>query len=1691
VSQRIRIFISSPSDVYAVREIAALTIERLAQDFARFFEIEPYLWEYEAMIASGHFQDSIEPPSSFDIVLLILWSRLGTTLPGRTQVREYRGLDGRAAVTGTEWEFEDALGAAQRCGKPDLLVYRSMQQATFDIRDPQRRQEQLQQLAALEKFWARHFADQGRFLGAYVAFTSDAEFAAALEQHLRKLIEKRIAAQAPGQRGESAKAWMQAPFRGLEAYEFEHAPIYFGQDEALTKAMLQLSARAEAGSPFLLLLGASGSGKSSLAKAGIVPKLFVPRRIAGAAFLRRVVFRPSDAREGEDLIDALARRLTSQLGEREGLAELVGPGQTLAGLAAHLRNATAEPAYPIGAALGQLTLQARQAGRMLDYETARLVLVVDQLEELFTNEQLSTAERRRFIALLDGLVRSGLVWIVATMRKDYWHCADETPDLVRMAEGSGRLELLPPAPSQLSQMIRRPAEAAGINFELHPTTGVALNEVIADEVAREPGALPLLSYLMDQLYRADVLEAGGSTLTYATYVRLGKLEGAIATKAEAVLQSCAPLDREALGSVLFLLVQAGTSEGSVDRAVARRVPLSNFPAETPQRRLVEALLDRSARLLVSDADDGKAPTIRVAHEALISRWARAREFVQSNAAVLSIRRRIEERHGRWRDLESRGHEAGREPQRRAGWRAHFGRERGLLSDIDLADGQRLLLEHRQNTEPELIAYIERSVAQETRVRTRLIRALAAIASVVTLLAVLASAASWIASRRQHEAEEQTAQALRAQSQLLTEAAAERLMGGDVAGAQGVILEVVTSTDAARAHAPAAVSVFQEVRAQDALIEVLPEHEEVLESASYSPDGSRIVTASRDLTARIWDARSGAPLAILKGHGGWVMSAAYSPDGARIVSASADKTARIWDARSGAQLAVLRGHGDVVESAAFSPDGTRIVTASADKTARIWDAGSAAQLAVLGGHTGVVQSAAYSPDGSRIVTASADTSTRIWDAHSGKLLTTLSGHGDTVWTAVYSRDGGRIVTASADKSARIWDAHSGAQLAVLTGHGGWVRSAAFSADGTRVVTASYDRTVRLWDARLGTSLEVLYGHGGWVMTAAFSPDGSRLVSASFDKTARIWQAHPVAQLGVLSGHSDRVQSGAYSPDGTRIVTASYDRTARIWDARSFAQLAVLTGHTDRVQSAAFSPDGTRIVTASIDRSARVWDAHSAASLLVLKGHQDIVESAAYSPDGTRIVTASFDRTARIWDASSGAQLTVLAGHGGWVLSAAYSPDGTRIVTASLDRTARVWDARTGAQLGVLTGHGAWLRMAAYSRDGTRIVTASKDTTARLWDAHSFAQLGVLSGHEDIVESATFSPDGAQLLTASDDMTARIWDAHSYAQLQVLAGHGGVIRRAAYSPDGSRAITASDDLTARIWDATVPGGLDAQILWQQAAQIDPLAQVKRAQLGLAPDPRRRLWPGSATACDQAAAAYYDPDRTAPGIAQAQIAADVASAACVQELAATPNSARLAYQAGRALLANRDFKGAKSDFERALSQGYRSAGLDLGDLLLEPGAGVTDPARATTLYTQAWEAGVPIAASRLGQLYESGTHAAQAWAWYQKGADAGEPASLARLAVRAEADAASESTAAKGNALLLQAFTSYAAAAEAASAEAWPDASWLNWRYHRATLARVLAQAGMMQSVADAYQKVRAAASAPQHTWLQRLTARLAGH
>jgi hypothetical protein len=419
---------------------------------------------------------------------------------------------------------------------------------------------------------------------------------------------------------------------------------------------------------------------------------------------------------------------------------------------------------------------------------------------------------------------------------------------------------------------------------------------------------------------------------------------------------------------------------------------------------------------------------------------------------------------------------------------------------------------------------------------------------------------------------------------------------------------------------------------------------------------------------------------------------------------------------------------------------------------------------------------------------------------------------------------------------------------------------------------------------------------------------------------------------------------------------------------------------------------------------------------------------------------------------------------------------------LDGTARIWRAENGQPVAVLSGHSGGVSDVAFSPDGRRITTAGYDRTARIWDTDTARPLIVLSGHRDVLSTSRFSPDGRRIVTAGVDKTARIWDADTGQELAVVSGDPGILASAVFSPDGRQLLTASTDKTARIWDASVPADLGGQLAWSESAQFEPLPTLESEQLGLPSDRRVRTWRHDDSKCDAAAAAPYDPDRLAPGSTQEEIAADTATAACTQELAKS-DSTRLIYQLGRSLLAKRDDKGARREFEMAVARGYRAARLDLADLLVGASAGMRDRGRAVSLYEQAWQDGVRIAAFKLGQFYEAGISIpnasapgkpqpdlAKAWSWYEKGANGREPNALARFAVRDEMNALAEQDRSKQHALLLNAFSYYAAAAERARGEDWPDEAWKNWRYRRATLARLLAREGMMQQVAAEYTAVR---------------------
>ncbi len=1154
----------------------------------------------------------------------------------------------------------------------------------------------------------------------------------------------------------------RAVYRGLQTLEEEDAAIFFGRDAQITEALDALR-RMRQGDPkrMLVIQAASGAGKSSFLRAGIIARL----KRDEENFVVLPAIRPERAAISGAF--GLAASLACRPNELQSASDIV---RQLEQIRARV--------------IDRLERFAQSAGEEHIARPPAIIVPIDQAEELFNAENVEAAG---FLELLSaGIMEDGNTILVCTIRTDAFSRVQEEQRLAAVPLLPFSLSAIPS--TSFKDVIEGPARLSDPPLAIEP----ALTEQLLEDLAADD-ALPLLAFTLERLLRGH---RGQGALTLGEYRHeLGGLEGAIVAAVESAFAKAmrdpslprdrAALDRLAQSAFVPALVQIDDADAEPRRRVERfdKLPEASRP-------LVRHLIDE--RLLVTDhrlIDGIKADTVEVAHEAILRQWPVLRSWISGEREGL---RALDGVRTAARDWRTHGgaqgwlaHGGGRlEEAERLLTPAHFANALGPAERDYLATCRARENAERERERNEM-AREKKNIVRTRRLQRNIFVLIAAAVAIVLLAGFgIAELLKGIAIRSSDALAKLSEQAADNQDY---EAAARYAIAG-LAGADWPLVGYPGSR---------ATVALRSADMLSSRIAILRGHNGSVGGIAYSPDGTRIVTASADRTARIWDAKTGAQLAVLRGHDGTVRTAAYSPDGARIVTASEDKTARIWDAKTGAQLAVLRGDGYFL-GAAYSPDGRRIVTANDDNTARVWDAHTGAQMAVLRGHNGYVETAMYSPDGTRIVTASDDKTARIWDAQTGAQLAILRGHDRTLDSAAYSPDGTRIVTASVDGTARIWDAKTGAQLAVLRGHDAIVQTAAYSPDGTRIVTSSVDKTARVWDAKTGAQLAILRGHGGYLNSAAYSPDGTRIVTASDDGTARIWDATAGAHFAVLRGHDASVDSVAYSPDGTRIVTASADRTARIWDATTGAQLAVLRGHDSTVDSAAYSSDGTRIVTASDDATARIWDAKTGAQLAVLSGHDGDLESAAYSPDGTRIVTASvYKSIARIWDTTTGAGLAVLRGHDSAVASVAYSPDGTRIVTASADKTARIWNAKTGAQLAVLRGHDGIVRTAAYSPDGGRIVTASDDKTARIWDAVTGSQLTVLHGHDATVYSAAYSPDGTRVVTASVDDTARIWDARTGTQLAVLRGHDGHVDSAMYSPDGTRIVTASDDKTMRIW------------------------------------------------------------------------------------------------------------------------------------------------------------------------------------------------------------------------------------------------------------------------------------------------------
>ncbi len=968
------------------------------------------------------------------------------------------------------------------------------------------------------------------------------------------------------------------PYQGLSAFGEDDAAFFFGR-EKLVNSLVQ----ATHSQPLVAVIGPSGSGKSSVVFAGLIPQL----RTQGNWLIES--FRPGN-QPFYQLASALVRQLEPEIGETQQL-------QSAAGLATNIQQ-------------GKVTLQ-QVASRIIERNPdKRLLLFVDQFEELYTLCQKE--EQELFADMLLQAIHQKSITLVFTLRADFYgYVLSYRPFRDALQEFTPQL-VSSMSREELIAAIAQPAQKLFVQLEAQ------LQERILDDVGLEPGNLPLLEFALTRLWSKQQ----NRMLTHQSYNEIGGVKKALANHAEQIYRQLSQTEQKQAQRIFVQLVRPG--EGTED---TRRLATREEVGEE-NWGLVSYLAGYQARLVVTGRDDKSGEdTVEVVHEALIREWITLREWMNANRQFRVWQERLKVAMLEWKN---NNHDS-----------------EALLRGVPLTVAEDWLHKRASVLTQEERNFIEASASQRDREklerdrrRQRTIIALGSFWAVTLILAGVASFGWWSAAIRQINSLTITSDALlnsdrrkalkaslkavvqmqhtpwvdadtRTQVELalldtVHNVAAPNTLGGHANAVRGVSF----SPDGkmlASASDDNTVKLWNPAIGKE--IKTLSGHTNVVWGVSFSPDGKMLASASADSTVKLWDTFTGKEIKTLSGHKSAVIGVSFSPDGKMLASAGRDSTVKLWDTFTGKEIKTLSRHTTVVWGVSFSPDGKMLATASADKTVKLWNPFTGKEIKTLSGHTNQVKGVSFSPDGKMLATASDDKMVKLWNPATGKEIKTLSGHTNVVRGVSFSPDGKMLATASDDKMVKLWDTATGKEIKTLSGHTDGVWGVSFSPDGKMLASASADKMVKLWDTATGKEIKTLSGHTDGVIGVSFSPNGKMLATASDDKTVKLWDTVTGKEIKTLTGHKSAVWGVSFSPDGKMLASASRDSTMKLWDTATGKEIKTLTGHKSAVWGVSFSPDGKMLASASSDKTVKLWDTATGKEIKTLTGHTQVVMASA--------------------------------------------------------------------------------------------------------------------------------------------------------------------------------------------------------------------------------------------------------------------------------------------------------------------------------------------------------------------------------------------------------------------------------------------------------------------------------------------------
>lgn len=1180
------------------------------------------------------------------------------------------------------------------------------------------------------------------------------------------------------------------PYKGLDSFEPDESDKFYGRKN-LTEKLVKFVEQHQ----LTVVSGASGLGKSSLVKAGLIPQL----KKSQPGWLILPPIRPGKS-PFSALNDALEKanfpilEMACQLNNVDSIDKTINHKNTL------WYEQVVED------------LSKKLNFWVENHPDSKLLLVIDQFEELVTANP-EGEEGNMFLKGLAKMLKAfpDRLRVVVTLRDDFEYLFSHTalqPDW--KAAQFDLLSKTTMTREDLREIIVEPATAKVIYFE-----PPSLVDTLIDEVMQMPGGLPLLSFTLSALYLKyiDSLKAGINSdraITQADYDELGGVAKSLTKRAdeeyEKLVQGNNAYDKT-IRNVMLRMVAIGGSE------LARRQLLDAelvYP-ETQENARVKEVIKQfcEARLLVRGKDINGNSYTEPAHDILVRRWPKLQEWKRENEGKLILQRQLTPIAQEWKNKAEpipSGFQGNVEIL--VDWcdrTLEFSEKLGnkvigkLVGLWPWTPGVRKVAKKQQeeflwHTNPRLDLleevftssdnwlnqieneFVDRSIDRKKNIHRRKI-----FGGFIVFIFLVGFAGIQRYQKQQAQIKSFTESS---QNYLASGQNLDALIAGLTAAKKLQTLKILGLAEAnTQMQLVAALgSAFYAVRESN-----FWNHDGGgVHSVSFSPDGEMIATASADKTVNLWK-RDGTLQTTLIGHSAPVRSVSFSPDGEVIATASVDKTVKLWK-RDGTLRKTLNGHLAVVSSVSFSPDGQIIASASWDSTVKLWNR-DGSELVVLKGHSKPVSSVSFSPDSQMIASASWDKTVKLWK-RDGTFVKNLGEHDAPAYSVSFSPDGQTIASASTrDNTVKLWKP-DGRKPITLTGHKALVYSVSFSPDGQMIASASADQTVKLWK-RDGTLLHTLTGHQAAVTSISFSPDGQTIASASADSTVKLWKWERTG-IKTLTGHREAVLGVSFSPDGQTIASAGWDKTVKLWK-RDGSELDTLKRHTKEVYSVSFSPDGQTIASASADKTVKLWK-RDGTLLNTLKGHTEPVYSVSFSPDGEIIASASDDKTIKLWK-RDGTFLRTLNGHSAAVNSVSFSPDGQTIASAGWDSTVKLWKL-DGTFVKTLAGHSDTVRGVSFSPDGQIIASASWDNTVKLWKLDGTLQ-NTLTGHGDRVWDVSFSPDGQIIASSSADNTVKLWKRDG-TLLATLIGHSNTVNMVSFSPDGKTLASAGQDGTVILWN-----------------------------------------------------------------------------------------------------------------------------------------------------------------------------------------------------------------------------------------------------------------------------------------------------